>query len=386
MSQRSDMAHQDVGKTLAELTTPVLLLDLPVALENIRRMASWVEGRVGLRPHAKTHKCVELARAQVAAGAIGITAATVFEARELLRGGIREVLIANEIVGDGKLRVLSECAQLGRVIVAADDERTVGQVAGAAQAAGSEIGVLVEVDVGMGRGGVRSTEAALRVAGCVEEHGMLSLQGVMGYEGHAVLEPDRARREQLVAAAMTTLLSHVEALRDRGYPVEIVSAGGTNTYDITGTVKGVTELQAGTYPLMDVAYAPFVPSFEPALTVLGRVIARHGGRVVLDSGSKTVAELGFAPARPRDAGLRTVRLDEEHALLDVVEGNGPGLGDVVELVVGYCGGTVNLHDAYRVVEDGVVVDAWPVIARGTGFDAAALRRPSTPTREGRAIP
>jgi D-threonine aldolase len=353
-----------IGRPIAELPTPALLLDLPMLRANIAAMAGWAADRIQLRPHAKIHKCVEIARLQQEAGAIGSTTATVNEACALIRAGVREVLIANEVGGPESLALVAELAGEASVIVAADDPKLVLWLSAAASAAGTEIGVLIEVDVGMGRGGVRSLEEAHVVADRVGSLPGLRLRGAMGYEGHAVLEQDRSRRRSLSELAMAKLLHYVGSLRDAGSDLQIVSAGGTTTYDLTGAVEGVTELQTGTYALMDTSYAPYVPAFEPALSTLGRVVSRHGGRVVLDAGSKAVGVSEVSAPRPRPVGLTLTGLHEEHALIDVAEGPGPELGDVVELVVGYCGGAVNANDAYIVVEDGVVVDVWPIVARG----------------------
>jgi D-threonine aldolase len=355
-----------VGQPVERLTTPVLLLDLPAVRRNVAAMAEWARDLVEIRPHAKIHKCVEIALMQQQAGAIGATAATVWEAEPLVRAGVREVLIANEVVGEEKLELLARLAVGGRVIAAVDDVRLVDLYSAAASRAGAELGVLVEIDVGMGRGGARTEGEARAVAEAAAAAPGLVLRGAMGYEGHAVLEPDRTRRQALVEEAMAKLLHLVELLRADGHELPIVSAGGTNTYDLTGAIDGVTELQAGTYALMDTAYASFAPRFEPALSVAGRVAARHGERVVLDCGSKTVGVPELEQPRPRTRGLELRALHEEHSLLDVVDGVGPDLADVVELVVGYCGGAVNSHDAYVVIEDGVVVDVWPIVGRGPG--------------------
>jgi D-serine deaminase-like pyridoxal phosphate-dependent protein len=366
MSTRPEVVDDVIGREIGALPTPTLLLDRAALERNVAAMAEFARGTVDVRPHAKIHKCVEIARLQLAAGAIGSTAATVFEAAGLVRGGIPEVLIANEVVAGDALALVAQLAGEAALIVAVDDVRGVDLLSRAAAAAGTEVGVLVDVDVGMGRGGVRSADEARAVAERAAAAPGVVVRGAMGYEGHAVLERDRARRRALVEEAMATLMRHVELLRGDGHDVAIVSAGGTNTYDLTGPVAGVTELQAGTYALMDTAYVAFAPRFEPALGVAGRVVSRHGDRVVLDAGSKTVGVPELEQPRPRDPRLALVALHEEHALLDVVEGAGPALGDVVELVVGYCGGAVNAHDAYVVVADGVAVDVWPIVGRGPG--------------------
>ena len=117
---------------------------------------------------------------------------------------------------------------------------------------------------------------------------------------------------------------------------------------------------------MDTAYHSYAPRFSPALSVLGTVVARHDRRVILDCGTKVIGTLDFAAPLPRDSGLRIHEIHEEHCLLDVVDGAGPALGDRVELIASYCGGTANLNDRYHVVEDGAVIDVWPIVAQGPG--------------------
>jgi D-serine deaminase-like pyridoxal phosphate-dependent protein len=353
-----------IGRTRAELPTPALVLDLDVMRENLATMAAWTERHVAVRPHFKTHKCIEIAREQLGAGAIGITCATVFEARALVEAGIDEILIANEIVSPAKVSLLADLARRSHVTVAVDDAENASSLAGAACDRGAELGVVVEVDVGLHRGGVRSHEAAIRLARHVSALSGLRLRGVMGYEGHVVTEPDRELRRQLAALAMDELAAYVDALRADGHAVEIVSAGGTNTYDMTGADDRVTELQAGTYVVMDAAYAPLAPAFRPALTVLGTVVSRHGTTAVLDCGTKSLAVDAAPPTSP----VGSVReVHEEHTLLEVGEGDPPALGGVVELTVGYCGGTINLHDVYFVSSGEEIVDVWPVCARGAGW-------------------
>ena len=199
------------------------------------------------RPHFKVHKSLEIAREQIAAGAIGMTAATVWEARALVLGGVGDILIANEVVSPAKAALLAELARDARITLAVDDCDVVSALAAAARAHGSGIGVLVEVDVGMHRGGVRSIDEARAVARSVAAGEGIELRGVMGYEGHVVLEPDRGRRAAQAREAMDDLARYAQALEDDGHTIEVVSAGGTNTYDMTGLHPRVTQLQAGTY-------------------------------------------------------------------------------------------------------------------------------------------
>lgn len=362
------VAEVQLGRPLAEVETPVLVLDLDLLEQNVARMARWVNGKVGLRPHAKIHKCTEVARRQLAAGAVGITVATAWEAVALLEDLPQaEVLIANEIVDRGRLALLADKARQARLLVAVDSAEGIRRLAAAVAARGAEIGVLVDIDVGMDRGGARSIDEARALAGQVAETDGLELRGVMGYEGHVVLEPDVATRERLAAEAMDSLAEYVGALRDDGFEIEIVSAGGTNTYAATGSHPAVTELQAGTYALMDTAYESFAPAFTPAVSVIASIVSMHASRIVLDCGTKVLAATPLAPPRVEDGSVMIEELHEEHALARYGgQGQPPKVGDRVRVLAGYAGGTTNLHDAYLVSQDQRVIDIWPIRARGPG--------------------
>jgi D-serine deaminase-like pyridoxal phosphate-dependent protein len=364
--------RQMIGRARTELPTPALVLDVDRMRENIATMASWTSGHAAIRPHFKVHKCLEIAREQVAAGAIGMTAATVWEASALICGGFDEILIANEVVAPGKASLVAQLAGEARLTVAVDDSDVAAALSAAAASAGSEIGVLVEVDVGMHRGGVRSIEEGRTLAQRVCDLPGIRLRGVMGYEGHVVTEPDRQRRGQGAHDAMDLLARHVDALRADGREIEIVSAGGTNTYDMTGGDPRVTELQAGTYPVMDAGYARLAPAFHPALTVLATTVSRKGATAVLDCGTKAIAGDVSGPV---PAVGRVRELHEEHMLLDVDEGQvSPAVGDVLEVTVGYSGGTINLHDVYFVASGAEIVDVWQITARGPGWTGGVGRQ------------
>jgi len=276
------------------------------------------------------------------------------------------VMIANEVGGTEKITALARAAKDGHLTVAIDDTRNAEDLSNAVQAAGSKLDVVIEVDVGMGRGGVRSPDEAVTLAQRVAKLPGLRLRGVQGYEGHCMVEPDRAVRIQKARAAMDYLVGVVDHLSAAGFKCEIVSAGGTGTYDITGNNPRVTEIQAGSYTFMDNFHGNLVPGFGRALTVLGTVVIQHGNTIVLDSGRKsvgidyvlpTLVDYPFYPAR---------YFAEEHALFDVDEQCRLKLGDTVELTPGYAPTTVNLYDAYHVVEKDVVVDIWPIVPRGAG--------------------
>jgi D-serine deaminase-like pyridoxal phosphate-dependent protein len=345
--------------------TPALLLDAPMLHRNLALMEELLAGKARLRPHAKTHKSPEISKLQIEAGAIGITTATVWEALAMAQAGLSEILIANEVVGRGKVDALLRAASLADVAVAVDSVLNAGELSAAAVTTGTLIGVLVDVDVGLGRCGVRSLEEAFEVASAVSLSPGLRLRGVMGYEGHCTFEPDRTLRADAVARAMTTLLEVADALRGAGFELEIVSGGGTGTYDMTGAMPGITEIQAGSYALMDTSHGAIVSGFESALTVLTTVVSRHGQTIVLDAGRKTIGLHEPAPALV-GYNAEVVYVAEEHTVLTLL-GDGPSPNTQVELIPSYCPIAVNLHHAYHVVEGDSVVDRWPIVAQGNGW-------------------
>ena len=365
-----------IGRSRSELETPALLLDLDIARKNIAVMAGHME-RAGksLRPHTKTHKAPQIARLQVDAGAIGVSTATAWEAIVMIDAGVDDILVANEVVGPSRMRALAEAARDGRVTVAVDSAANLDDLSAAAVAAGSVIGVLVEVDVGMNRGGVRSKEEALDVARHAVSLPGIEWRGAMGYEGHCMLEPDRALRVTKQGKAMTHLFEVVDHLAADGIECEIVSAGGTGTYDLIAAHPRVTELQAGSYVFMDAFHGSLIPGFDVALTVLATVMGRHGDRVILDAGRKGV---GIDLMLPSPVGIEatTAFVDEEHTGIDVPESSPLRYGDTVELMAGYGPTTVNLYGRYHVIEGGVVTDIWPVMAR-YGSDTAVEKGAGT---------
>lgn len=354
-----------IGRGRDELPTPALLLDLDIARTNIATMAArFRELPAELRPHIKVHKSPDLALLQCEAGAIGVACATVWEAIAMARAGIEDVLVANQVIGTDKLRALAEAARDHRLTVAVDDARNVEALDRAAAAAGAEIAVLVELDVGMERCGVRTKEQALELARVAAAKRHLTLRGMQGYEGHCMLEPDPDRRVRETRIANEKLMEAVGHLAAHDLRSEVVSAGGTGTYFITGAEPVITEVQAGSYTLMDCFHTNLGPGgFETALTVLGTVISRQGSTVVLDAGRKSIGIDFVAPRLLDHPDLEARYFAEEHALFDFPDDPPVDLGDRLELIAGYSPTTVNLHDAFFVVEDGQVTDLWPVLPR-----------------------
>lgn len=356
------------GASVDDLPTPVLLVHEDALERNIRRMAERTGGPVRLRPHFKSHKSVELARRQVASGAIGITAATVWEAQALALAGVEDVLIANEVIDPGKLQIAAGVAAKCHLTVAVDSAMGIHALSSAAAAARVLIHVVLEFDVGMGRAGVRDIDEGLALAGQIGDAPGLDFVGVMGYEGHCVLEPDAGRRRSLAGAAIDRLAEAAEKLRAAGQRVAVVSAGGTGTADFTGSDPRVTDIQAGSYVYMDTVYEEIVPTFRPALTVLCTVVSRHADTAVLDCGLKTIAPSVASKGRPRlVGGGGSVRyVSEEHTVLDLDSTARIEVGDRVEMVSGHCCETVNLHDQVFLVEHNQILEVWRTRGRGPG--------------------
>jgi D-serine deaminase-like pyridoxal phosphate-dependent protein len=353
-----------IGRRSDELPTPVLLLDLPAARRNIARMAAGIaERHSAIRPHIKVHKSPDLSRLQVEAGAIGLSVATAWEAVVMAAAGIDDLFVVNTVAGADKLRALAELARDRRVLVAVDEPANAREVAAAAHAAGSELGLLVEVDTGMDRCGVDTPEAAAALARVVAALPGARLEGVTGYEGHCSLEDDVARRTVLQREAMNRLLAARDAIDAAGLPCPIVSAGGTRTWWLTAATDGVTEVQAGTYVVMDAFHSGLEGGFEHAVHVGTTVISRAPGRLIVDVGSKTVA----APELSTLVGLDVpvLRFDEEHGIFEATSPE-PPVGTFLRLVPGYGPSTIASFDAFHVTEDDRVVDVWPVIPRGPG--------------------
>lgn len=360
--------RDQLGRPRHEVTTPALLLDLDVARRNIDTMARKFDDLPAkLRPHIKVHKSVELARMTIDAGAIGVACATAWEAVVMARGGIADVLIANQVVQRDKVAAVAELAREHRITVAVDDVRNVDQLAHAAAEAGSALELLIELDVGMGRCGVRRQEEALPIAERIADLPRLRLRGLQAYEGHCMLEPDRGRRIRAAGEANEKAVAAADFLAAQGHPCDDISGGGTGTYFITGAHPRITEVQAGSYALLDCFHGNLVPGgFEVAMTVLGTVISRQGNTVVLDCGRKAVGIDFVTPPLIKYPEAEIRYYAEEHCLADFPGPSPLDLGDTAEVMGGYGPTTVNLHEVFHVIEDGVVTDIWPVNPRGSG--------------------
>ena len=361
--------------TLADIPTPALVLDAAALQRNITRMAAFfANGPCLLRPHVKAHKTPDIARRQLAAGScVGLTAATVSEA-EAVASLTDDLLIANEIIGADRCARVAALAHERSMTVAIDSAAGLEQLADAARRAGVTIGVLVDVNVGQERCGLPPGHEALALARLAAATTGLRLRGVMGYEGHAQPIRDEVERVATARNAMRRLVATADLLRTSGLPCEVVSGGGTGTFAVSGRVAGVTEVQAGSYALMDTDYADVGVPFEHAFAVLGTVVSRPAPRrCVADCGHKSATKDHGLPAVRGIDGARVTALNDEHAVIELPPDTTLAVGDRIQLLPSHTDPTVNLHDVFYVVDGDRVLDVWPIAARGYAEQRAMLR-------------
>jgi D-serine deaminase-like pyridoxal phosphate-dependent protein len=347
---------------IASLDTPCLILDIDTVESNIARMAAFLEGKhAKLRPHFKTPKTPEVARRQLAAGAVGITVAKLGEAEVLADAGIGPILMANQVVGPVKIdRLMALLARGADVTVAVESEFNVRELAEGAVRSGQRPKAIIEVDSGMHRCGTTLPAQTVILAQKLKEAG-IEYRGIMGYEGHAVLLPDEGERAEKATAALEIVRKHVEGIAEAGLAPEIVSVGGTGTFEISTLPEFVTDIQAGSYVFMDGRYSHVLPGrFDCALTLLTTVLTVREDYAVCDAGMKSLTN-EFGSPRTADGSIKAARLSEEHAHL-----TGEGIaslhpGDRIELIPSHGDTTLNLHSTYHVRKGNEIVEEWPIL-------------------------
>ena len=357
-----------------EIDTPALVIDLDAFEFNLDTMARLLAPtEVKLRAHAKTHKSPVIAKLQIARGAVGNCVQKVAEAEVLAWGGIPDILVSNEVVGAGKLARLCALSRIAKVAVCADDAGQVAAIEAAAEAAGIRLTVLVEIDVGAGRGGVQPGPDAVALATRIAASKHLIFGGLQAYHGSAQHKRTPAERRTLIGGAVDAARRSVEQLRQQGLECVIVGGAGTGTFEIESKSGVYTEMQAGSYVFMDVDYARNldeagapVSTFKHALFVLSSVMsASQPGVAVLDAGLKSLAVDSGMPTVWQRPDIRYLSASDEHGKLAVgSETAALAVGEKVRLVPGHCDPTVDKFDWYVGVRNGRVECLWPVAARG----------------------
>jgi len=357
-----------VGDRIGDIDTPALVLELDAFERNLRALAETVKGRpVRVRAHAKTHKCPEIAKRQIAHGAIGVCCQKVSEAEALVDGGISDVLVSNEVVGAAKLARLAALSKRAHVGVCVDNMQNVE----ALEATDAKLDVYIELEVGMRRCGIAPGPEALEMARRISRSKHLRFAGLQAYHGRAQHLRPMEERHAAIEGAAPHVFEMKRLLAQAGIQCPIVTGAGSGTYMLEVEAGAWDELQPGSYIFMDVDYARNewaapLPRFEHALFVLATVMSRPApDRAIVDAGLKASSVDSGLPQVWNRKGLVYGGASDEHGRIDIApDAKAPLLGEKLYLVPGHCDPTVNLYDFYVCVRDGRVEALWPITARG----------------------
>src|SRR5215469_12636517 len=364
----------EIGMSLDEVDTPALVVDLDAFERNLKHLADRVAGTgVRLRPHAKTHKCAVIALKQMELGAVGVCCQKVSEAEALVYGGVKDVLVTNEVVGRQKLRRLTALAHNARIGVCVDDAGQVGALDTAAGEAAITLPVYVEVNMGGNRCGVEPGEPALALARQIADAPHLTFGGLQAYHGSAQHLRGWEERQHAIGEATKKARLTRDLLARHRIECPTITGAGTGTFEFE-TASGVyTELQCGSYIFMDADYgrnldrdgAP-TKAFEPSLFVWATVMSRPTqDRAIVDAGLKALAFDSGPPLVCDEPAATYERASDEHGRLGISGAtNRLNIGDKVRLVPGHCDPTVNLYDWYVAIRNNRVEQLWPITARG----------------------
>lgn len=367
------------GMDAADIQTPCLVLDLDALERNIRKMGDYAEAHgMDLRVHGKMHKSVDIAKLQERiGGAVGVCCQKASEAEVFVRGGIRDVLVSNQVCDLVKIDRLARLPKRGaRVIVCVDDANNVSDLAAAARKHGTQLEVLVEIDCGQGRCGVATPAEVIALAKAVDAAEGLKYSGIQAYLGSAQHLDSYAAREEKLNAAIAQVKQIVGGLTAAGLEPEIVTGGGTGSYHFESNSGVYTELQCGSYAFMDADYGRIkdkdgnridAEEWEYACFILTQVMSHvKADRAVVDAGLKVQSvDSGLPVVHGRD-DVEYISCSDEHGV--ITDPNGAlKVGDKLRLVPGHCDPTANIHDWYVGVRNGKVETLWPVSARGKAY-------------------
>ncbi|MFC3124122.1 DSD1 family PLP-dependent enzyme [Pseudoroseomonas globiformis] len=356
------------GMREEEVDTPALILDLDAFEANLDSMAAILAPTgAKLRAHAKTHKSPVVALQQMKRGAVGQCTQKVAEAEALAWGGVPDILVSNEVVAPRKLARLAALSGISRVALCADHADAVGLIEQAAQAAGTRLSVLVEIDVGAGRCGVSPGPEAVALASRIAASRHLIFGGLQAYHGRAQHIRSPEARTAAITSAVDSTRRTVEQLRQQGLECGIVGGGGTGTFRHEASSGVFTEIQAGSYAFMDADYAANedAPPFRQSLFLLTQVMSvPKPDLAVVDAGHKAAPTDSGFPQLWERPGLTYSGASDEHGNLRVEGGKRPKLGEKLRLVPGHCDPTIDRYDWFVGVRRGRVECLWPIAARG----------------------
>jgi 3-hydroxy-D-aspartate aldolase len=365
-----------VGMPLEEVGTPALIVDLDAFEKNVATMKAFIEKHgLRLRAHAKTHKSADIARYQIEqGGACGVCCQKVSEAEALVAGGIKDVLVSNQVVDPKKIDRLARMAKQARVLVCVDDPSNVADLSAAAQAHGVTLECLVEIDVGAGRCGVAPGQPAVDLAKAIEAAPGLTFSGIQAYQGAAQHVHDFAERKDKIEAAVAMVRNTVDSLAAVGLTCDIVGGAGTGTYYFEGASGLYNELQCGSYVFMDADYqrvldpsGKVISEFENSLFILTSVMSHaKADKAICDAGLKAQSvDSGLPVIFGRD-DVEYIKCSDEHGVIADPKG-ALKLNEKLKLVPGHCDPTCNVHDWYVGVRGGKVEALRPVSARGKAY-------------------
>jgi D-serine deaminase-like pyridoxal phosphate-dependent protein len=361
-----------IGLHKTSLNTPALVIDRTKLLNNIHRMQSFAKARnIKVRPHAKTHKCTKVAQLQIEAGCIGICVTKVSEAYELAKNGIKGILITSPIVASNKIQILLEVLKIAPdTMLVVDNLENAEKINKLLAENNLILNILLDIDGGIGRTGVSFSDA-FEVAKKLKQLSNFKFRGIQCYAGHIQHIKDldlraKASREVLLKAGKIK-----QELVDAGIECNIQTGSGTGTFSIDADISSVSEIQPGSYTVMDQEYANIEfdgGKFLPAMTMLSTVISVNNlAHVTVDAGTKAMYKVD---TRPTIVNRQNLIYDwdgfgDEHGKVMAINGGKlPQLGEVLELVVGHCDPTINLFDKFFITENDVVVDCWSIDLRG----------------------
>ncbi|UWQ26919.1 DSD1 family PLP-dependent enzyme (plasmid) [Leisingera aquaemixtae] len=367
------------GMDEADIQTPALVLDLDALERNIKKMGDYAKAHgMRHRVHGKMHKSVDVAKLQEElGGAVGVCCQKVSEAEVFARGGIKDILVSNQVRDLQKIDRLARLPKLGaRTIVCVDDVDNVADLSAAAQKHGTELEVFVEIDCGAGRCGVTTTEAVVEIAKAVNAAQNLKFSGIQAYQGAMQHMDSYEDRKAKLDIAIAQVADAVEGLKAEGIACELVSGGGTGSYYFESNSGVYNELQCGSYAFMDADYGRILDKdgnridqgeWENAFFLLTQVMSHaKADKAIVDAGLKAQSvDSGLPFVFGRD-DVEYIKCSDEHGVVSDPDG-ALKVGDKLRLVPGHCDPTANVHDWYVGVRNGKVETVWPVSARGKAY-------------------
>jgi len=387
MNVQTDLSKMIVGYDVpalpgmdeADIQTPALVLDLDALERNIKKMGDYAAAHgMRHRVHGKMHKSVDVAKLQERlGGAVGVCCQKVSEAEVFVRGGIKDVLVSNQVRDPMKIDRLAQLPTLGsRIIVCVDDLANVAELSAAAQKHGTQLEIFVEIDCGAGRCGVTTTEAVVEIAQAVEAAEGLKFTGIQAYQGAMQHMDSYEDRKAKLDVAITQVQDAVEGLKAAGIDCELVSGGGTGSYYFESNSGVYNELQCGSYAFMDADYGRILDKdgkridqgeWENAFFILTQVMSHaKADKAIVDAGLKAQSvDSGLPVIFGRD-DVEYVKCSDEHGVVADPDGK-LAVGEKLRLVPGHCDPTANVHDWYVGVRNGKVETLWPVSARGKAY-------------------